>query len=58
MKTKTVEVDIQLLKKIIEYIENLELGMFNEHEGYSTIEELLEDNKMPEIYIKLKQIIE
>jgi hypothetical protein len=54
---KTTIVDIQLLRKIIEYIEEMELGIANEHQGYSTIEQLLEDKKMPEIYLKLKQII-
>lgn len=50
--------DLELLKEMKKYIEMWEVENLNEWGGGGTLEDLLEDEEMPELYYKICKLLD
>jgi hypothetical protein len=54
---KTVTISLELLQKMVEYVEDKEVIIDGEWGSCRDLEELIQDEEMPELYFELTNLI-
>ena len=57
MDNKTVTISLELLQKMVEYVESKEMIMDWERVSSRDLEELIQEEEMPELYYELTSLI-